>query len=344
MTRMRRVLCSALAALPLGALAALPLFADDAPPAGDPASPTIAAPETPARPPVSQIEGTAPVETPQERMERFKRERGAGSDKPFEGFAKQAELEMQRQREAAIGSATLAGELAAEQTVEDFSREVEKLQDQLGALATSWGGTPCMEQEPDWAAQDDWIRYRRLSREDYLSEQPAKLGLTVGTQQGTAAGYLALIFSCVVTPSVVQEGGGGAFIASLAAVRYFALLSRNNSYLVADARDYALQHEQLHFQLAHQFARWLNKHHDAIRSKMTRRGRSRDEALGLLQLEFGKHMLAVQRDARALETAYDSETQHGLDSEAQTQWNFRIQDGLEAMAKGVKLETRAAAK
>lgn len=166
------------------------------------------------------------------------------------------------------------------------------------------------------------------------------MNLTVVASQGRASAYLATLITCVVTPNVVQPEPNGLWVASLSNVRYMAVLSRESSYLIADAQDYALAHEQLHFEIAHQLARWLTKNQETIRVKLTRQGRSKEEALGLLQLELGKHMLAVQRDVRALETAYDRETEHGLDSERQTQWNFRIQDGLEAMAKSVRLETR----
>ena len=60
--------------------------------------PQAAAPEEAKRAPITNIDGSAPAETPQDRLERFKREKGAGSDKPFEGFALQAEQEMERQR------------------------------------------------------------------------------------------------------------------------------------------------------------------------------------------------------------------------------------------------------
>lgn len=328
---MRQLCRSALAAASLAALGALPLAADDAAP-----------PAEAARPPISQIEGTAPVETPQERMERFKRERGAGSDRPFDAMAAQAEADMQAQRDAAIGSSEVAESVSAAQSVEDYARAVERLQDELGEIGGGWGGTPCTDQEPDWAAQHDWVPYRKLARGDFQSEDPNKLRLTVAAKKGSAAAYLALVFSCVVTPNLA-ETRPGVFTASLGDVRYFVALSRKSSYLIADfdERSYAFQHEQQHFDIAHQLARWLNQSHDAISAKLVREGRSEQEALGRLQLAFGELMLKVQRDARALDSAYDRATLHGLESSVQTQWNFRIQDGLEAIAKGVKLETRA---
>ena len=85
----------------------------EAPPASEePAS------KAPPKEPITSISGSPPAETLQERMERFKREKGAGSDKPFEGFATQAEADMQRQRDEAISGPAQVAQQDAEAAVE----------------------------------------------------------------------------------------------------------------------------------------------------------------------------------------------------------------------------------
>ncbi len=344
------------AALLLGALAALSSAAEEAAPAADAAAPETATPTEPAREPITQIEGSAPTETPRERLERFKRERGAGSDKPFEGFATEAEREMQRQRQAAIGGsaepaanhATTDADRALEQEIlsddeiaESRAAEHEYLQDRLANLG-AWGASGCVTQEPDWSQQDDWIRHRKLTRGDFLSQKEGKVKLAVRVPNSQTAAYVALVFSCEVKPEL-NEVRPGLWSAEVAAVHYYALLSRHESFWaqIADqTEEYTLGHEQLHFDIADAFARWLNQNRTKILARMRGTGSTPEEAAGRLQLTWAKHMMAVQEDYDALETAYDRETKHGTVLPEQTRWHWRMQDGFEEIAKSTKLRSR----
>jgi hypothetical protein len=344
-------------AMLLGSLAA-PLAHAEGEPEADAAAAETAPPEQPKRAPITNIGGSAPAETPQQRLERFKRERGAGSDKPFEGFATQAEQDMQRVRDAAIsgsgvapgGGATNASDASLEQEIlsddeiaENRAQAQEMLQDRLFKLG-AWGGSGCVTEEPDWSQQDDWIRHRPLVRGDFLSEQDEKATLAVRVPNAVVGAYVALVFSCELKP-VLRQVREGLWAAEIANVHYYALLSRNSSWWNADptlrgSEGYTLGHEQLHFDIADAFAKWLNQNRTKIVAKLRGSGRSPEEAVGQLQLSWAKHMLAVQEDFGAIETAYDRETKHGTVLDKQTFWSWRAKDGFAEIAKTVKLRTR----
>ena len=294
------------------------------------------------RPPVTSISGSAPTETLQERMERFKREKGAGSDKPFEGFAAQAEAEMQRQRAEAIASGVDAGELEAEAAAATDTRigARERLEDKLAALG-AWGASGCTEIEPAWGAQEDFIRYRRLRADDFRSQKD-RTGAAVSVSGASPHGFAAILISCELEPSVSQLEDG-RFAARLVRARYYAVLSRQDSWLAEhreDAEAFLVGHQQLHFDMAEEFSRWLNAQRDSVIAGSVGYGKSPQLALGQLQLEWAKHMLAVREDFDAVETAFDRATQHGAGTEKQTEWSFKLGDGWEAFTADMRLETR----
>lgn len=297
--------------------------------------------EVPQREPVTSIQGSAPSETLQERMERFKREKGAGSDKPFEGFAAQAEAEMQRQRAEAIASAPeQVEEIEAEAAVESRVGARERLQDKLATLG-AWGSSGCVEIEPAWNTQDDFIRHRKLRADDFLARRD-KSAAAVSVSGAPPLGFAAIAFSCEIGAQV-QQTGDNSYVAHVTRVRYYAVLSRKDSWLAehAENRDaFLVGHQQLHFDMADEFAKWLNLHRDEPLASMQGAGRTPQLALGQLQLRWAQHMLSVHDDFDAIETAFDRDTKHGRSTEKQTEWAFKLDDGFDALTKGLKLETR----
>jgi hypothetical protein len=331
----------------LGTLAAAALAQEGGPPQ-DPAEAQTGATgegeaaEPPKREPITQIGGTAPTETLQERMERFKREKGAGSDKPFEGFATQAEQEAQQRRAAALGEQARE-EAEAEEAVETRIEARETVQDRLQELG-AWGASNCAESEPAWSLQDDFIRHRKLARDDFrYAGERGKAAAAVRVPKVEPGGFAAIVFSCELKPQVNKVRDKEMYVATLAQLRYYALLSRKDSWLSPDAarrESYVIGHQQLHFDMANAFATWLTSKRDVIQTKLRGFGRTPEIALGELQLRVGEHMLDVHSDFDMLESVFDRDTKHGGDAEKQTAWNFRVGDGFPALAKGLRLETR----
>ncbi len=337
------------------ALAAAPALAQE----GDASEAAQAGPpEEAKREPITSIGGNAPAETPQQRLERFKREKGAGSDKPFEGFATEAEREMQRQRDAAIagsgvapgGGATNAGDASLEteilkddaEAAENRARARELLEDQIAKHGPAWGPTTCFTEAQDWNQEDDLIRHRQLTRGDFLSEKQESAKLAVRVPNSVAAAYVALNFSCELHPKL-EEVREGLWAAEVADVTFFAILSRRRSWWNDSLRgneQYTLGHEQLHFDLAEAFMRWLNQNREQVLTKLRGTGKTPEQATGNLQFAWSKFMLAVSEDFDAIETAYDRETKHGTMLDQQTFWSWRAKDGFAAIAKTVRLQVR----
>jgi hypothetical protein len=323
------------------ALLAAGTLADDAQPAsGD------APAEAPKREPITHIGGSPPDETLQQRMERFKREKGAGSDKPFDGFATQAAAEMQRQRDAAIanGAGTISDEAQAETAVETRIGARERAQDALAQLG-AWGASGCVEIEPAWSAQDDFIRHRKLGVDDFLSSRDLSTA-AVSVSKAPPLGFAAIVFSCEIGADV-QQTGDGQYLARVARVRYYAVMSRKRSWLAPHEPShdaFLLGHQQLHFDMAEAFSRWLNAHRDEMSARVQGVGTSPQLAVGMLQLKWAQHMLAVHEDFDAIETSFDRDTKHGRETAKQTEWAFRLGDGFDALTKGMKLLTRPKAR
>jgi len=306
------------------------------PPAGD----AQTTGEAPAREPISQISGSAPTETLQERMERFKREKGAGSDKPFEGFAEQAAREMERQRQEAIASPGQVEQMEAAASVESRVGARERLQDELAGLG-AWGASGCVEIEPAWNTQDDFIRHRKLRVDDFLSASD-KSRAAVAVSNAVPTGYAAIQLSCELEP-LVQQASDGSYIARIVRVRYYAVLSRKESWLAehAESREaFLVGHQQLHFDMAEAFAKWLNRHRNEGLESMLAVGRTPEIAVGQLQIRWAGRMLSIDSDFDTIETAFDRETKHGTVADKQTEWTFRLRDGFEALTQGMKLATR----
>jgi hypothetical protein len=293
----------------------------------------------------SAQQGTQPEETTREQMERFKREKGAGSDEPFEGLKAEAEREMQRQREAAIGGSP--DEVRSEEesgqgsSLEEYrALEREMLDDRLAAMAT-WGASGCFLEEPDWSGQDDFIKHRKLTQDDFLSKNEQKVEFAVKVPGARAAAYVALRLSCVVKTKLTAPRDDRHQV-GITHVRYFALFSRNESYWSPETdpeNTYLLGHEQLHFDIAEAFARHLTSLEDEIRTRVDGEGETPEQAIGQLQLSWGQHMKLVQQDLEMIEVEYDRQTRHGTLPERQTEWFWRVQDGFAAISKGMRLES-----
>ncbi|MBM4385864.1 MAG: hypothetical protein FJ091_21155 [Deltaproteobacteria bacterium] len=335
----------ALQCVAISAVLIAPLARGEEPLPQDAASPDDSA-AAPERKPITSTSGSAPSETLQERMARFKREKGAGSDRPFDGFATQAERDAQAMREAAVGG-SVDGVRSKEEreqwteNTEDRVAEEEMLEDRLSQLSEMWGASGCfLNVEPNWNAQEEFIKHRKLTRGDFLYENANKLQLTVPVPKARPRAYTSQAFGCVAQTQV-RPTEDGKFLAEVTSIRYFALISRVESYLPEETPDShlaaVLGHEQLHFDIAEALARHINSLGEKLRARYRGVGRSPEEAAGELQLEWGQLMKLVQEDFRRLETAYDRDTKHGGLPEKQTEWLWRVDDGFAAFARGVKL-------
>jgi len=280
------------------------------------AAPTAEEPRSAEAP---AAEAAAPLSPERQRLERWKQDSTPGD--PRGSFARAAEAEAERRRSEAIarGAAPGASPLEAEMR----KQQLEEL--------TSWEGG-CFAQEPDFSAQEDWTRHRALTRDDFRETEPSALEAEIpGPVTGEA--YVALRLACVVSPRLLEDPSGG-YSAELESVRFFALLSRDESWWSPEARanpEWILRHEQLHFDIAELFAAEQNANVGRLRDETRALRSDPDAAAYALRRSLADHLAEQQRAFEEVERRYDRETRHGNDVERQTEWFARVKRGLGAV-------------
>lgn len=285
--------------------------------------------EAPPAPPEAAAapapEATAPLSPERARFEAWKRA-NAGAD-PREGFARAAEAEAERQREAALASGGVPAPLGAVET--------EMLEDRLRELVLRDGG--CLEVPPDPSLQDDWITHRTLTRADFESQEKQDVESAVDVPNGEFAAYVAIRFVCVAKPRI-SEPQPGLFVAEVDDIEYLALLSRRLSWWNPEDLghdEWILRHEQLHFDVAELFAQELTRSAPARRAELRGTGADPPAAIEALEAIFSVHMREQRERFEQFENQYDRETRHGTDFARQTEWYGRVKRGLSAVRSGL---------
>jgi hypothetical protein len=278
---------------------------------------------TPAEPPApgpaaapAEAAAPAPLSPERQRLENWKAANPAGD--PRAEFARAAEAEAERRRTEALANGV---------TPDALDAEIRSMQ--LEELASGGGG--CIPEEPDWAAEDDWIPHRRLERADFRGN-PGELDLGPGREVGA---YVAVRLACVATTRAT-EGADGVTV-ELDRVRFFAMLSRDRSWWnerPGGNPEWLLRHEQLHFDIAELFAAELNARIETIREQTRATRADFDAAAYAFRARLAEQLVAQQRAFEEVERRYDRETKHSADVTQQTAWFARTKRGLAAVRSG----------
>ena len=149
--------------------------------------------------------------------------------------------------------------------------------------------------------------------------------------------YVAISLSCVIRVKLGQVAPD-RYEAALDEVRYFALLSRDESWWNPDAAtspEWILRHEQLHFDVAELLARELELETERLRHSLRGAGPDPGQAIVDFQKRWADRMERAQKDFEDIETRYDRETLHGNDVARQTEWFARVKRGLGAVRAGL---------
>jgi hypothetical protein len=290
--------------------------------AGPAAEAPPAPPEAAAAP---AAEATTPPAPERARFEAWERA-NTGAD-PREGFARAAEAEAERQREAALASGGVPAPLG--------SVETEMLEDRLRELVLRDGG--CLETPPDPSLQDDWITHRALTRADFEAQERQDVESVVDVPDSEFAAYVAIRFVCIAQPRL-SEPQPGLFVAEVDDIEYLALLSRRLSWWNPEGLghdEWILRHEQLHFDVAELFAKELTRSAPARRAQLRGTGANPPAAIEALQEIFSTHMREQRERFERFEVQYDRETRHGTDYPRQTEWYGRVKRGLGAVRSGL---------
>jgi len=278
----------------------------------------------PAPPPAAEAPAAAPLSPEQQRFENWKQS-GAPAD-PRAGFAQTAEEEAERRRQAALARGVTPDPDSA-------AGELRRLQ--LEELVTWNGG--CFPVEPDFAGQDDWIRHRALTRDDFRETEPRHLETEVEIPGGVVAAYVRIRLACVVNTRVSESPGG--FTAEIVDVRFFSMLSRDESWWNPDSGgrpEWILRHEQLHFDVAELFAQEQNANVARVRDATRAQAADAETAAYGLRKQLADYLAAQQSSFHEVEKRYDRETKHGTDLERQTEWFARVKRGLGAVRAGLE--------
>jgi hypothetical protein len=291
----------------------------------------------PAPPPEAEVAAPEPAPSPErQRFELWKQTAVAGD--PRADFARSAEAEAERRRSDALAAeAKPLPHRVEEEMAEDTLRERAFLLERLAALG-AWIGSGCFPEEPDLSGQDDWIRHRKLGREDFRETEPTDLKPVVDLgDDARVEAYVAITLSCVIRVKL-EQAGPDRYEAALDEVRYFALMSRHASWWNPDAPsspEWILRHEQLHFDLAELFARELGLETERLQQALRGVGADPAEAVADFQRRWAGRMERAQRDLEEIEIRYERETSHGTDVARQTEWFARVKRGLGAVRAGV---------
>ena len=295
------------------------------------------APEPPPAAAAAAPAAEAAVSPERQRFELWKQAAVPGD--PRAEFAREAEAEAERRRREAL--AVVAPPLphhVEREMADDALQERAYLLARLAALG-AWLGSGCFPEEPDWSSQHDWIRHRELTRDDFRETEPEHVEPVVDLgRDAIVEAYVTIALSCVIRVRLEQTAPE-RFEAGLDDVRYFALLSRDESWWNPDAPtspEWILRHEQLHFDLAELIARELGLETERLKHTLRGEGHDAAEALVDFQRRWAERMERAQRDFDEIEDRYDRETEHGNDVARQTEWFARVKRGLGAVRAGLE--------
>ena len=281
-------------------------------------------------PPPAPTAAAAPLPTVSPDRQRFERWKEAGpAADPRADFARRAEAEAERRRSEALGRSVVPGSDGVE----------AEMQHQRLAELSDWTGG-CFAEEPDFAAQNDWIPHRQLVREDFRERGRSDDEKSVVVKiPGTVVGaYVRVMLACVVRTRV-YEGEPGRFTAELEDVRFFSMLSRDGSWWNPESGanpEWVLRHEQLHFDVAELFAAEQNASVERVRQETRQSGTHPEGATRAFRVRLAEYLAAQQKRFEEVEHQYDRETRHGTDFAMQTEWFGRVKRGLGAVRAGVE--------
>ena len=115
----------------------------------------------------------------------------------------------------------------------------------------------------------DEIRYRSLTRDDFLGESPPATMGNYEDELGAVTCVELTMKSGLQIAEVNTEAGAQTFQATISDLSYFAVMNRSCSWWNPKSKgempdEYVLQHEQIHFAIFEAEARRLNRTTDEI--------------------------------------------------------------------------------
>lgn len=206
----------------------------------------------------------------------------------------------------------------------------------VAGAATVRAQARAREFDPELLKSGDIIRYRELTRTDFLADQPPAEVVDFRGDLGAAT----CVFLTTDPDMVVRTTGDdrGLVHAKVENLRFLAFMDRScswwNSAPVLLPEDYILQHEQIHFALFEIAARRLNARAEWLTRQFQTVSPDRqvaiDEVHRRIDIEIERAVVEVLRRSDEL----DDETSRTLRRDRQDWWYRQVADELARLEPG----------
>ncbi len=175
----------------------------------------------------------------------------------------------------------------------------------------------------------DPIPYRTLTRSDFRGVAPPPQFARVRDRLGAATcAYILLAPEARLETRRVNDGDALVYQAVPSGLAFYARMDRACSWWNASqsvlAREYVLEHEQIHFALFEIEARRLDARSGEIAEAAITVGDTAEEAAAASQEALENRLRHALRAVLERNAAFDEETSHGEEPERQRKWYDRI--------------------
>jgi len=186
--------------------------------------------------------------------------------------------------------------------------------------------------DPELLESGDLIRYRDLSRDDFLAEtSPAEVANFHGTL-GAATCVLLTTDPEMVIRATGSPDERGLVYAQVENPRFVALMDRECSWWnpapVSLSNDYVLQHEQIHFALFEIGARRLNRRIERLADQFQTVSTTRQRAVYELDRRIDAAIQTAMAEIVRRSEQLDEETSRNVREDRQDEWWRLVSDEL----------------
>ncbi len=194
------------------------------------------------------------------------------------------------------------------------------------------------EFDPKLLETGDLIRYRDLSREDFLAADPPAEAAGLHGQLGAATCVFLTTHpnTAIRASSRGLDQQRGVVRAQVENLGFLAYMDRECSWWnpapMALPDDYILEHEQIHFALFEIAARRLNRRAETLTRQMETVSTSQQQALEEIHRQIDAEMQRIIEEVMARSNDFDRETSRTYRRDRQNWWRQTVNLELERLA------------
>lgn len=178
-------------------------------------------------------------------------------------------------------------------------------------------------------ASRDTIRYRTLTRDDFLGSEPPQAFAAVADRLGAATcAHLVLPPAKLSIHSRTDADGVAEYEVVVETIQFYAEMDRGCSWwnpkFVGLKHDYVLEHEQIHFALFEIQARRMRTRTPALKAHVRSTGSSAQEAQARAQQKLNETLEEHMAEVMERNRAFDEDTSLGYNPTKQKEWLARV--------------------